>query len=233
MRSLYRSGVPDSPPIPAVRPAQDESRRPRKNAERSTLDETMTVPLALEVDDVSDQALLAGFAADNATTAAAFVHRFQTRVYGVAIRLLGDRGMAEDVAQEAFVRAWRQAAKYDPERGSVAAWLLRITRNLAIDTLRRRQPHPLDATAIAAFNPAHLASPVEDAGVTSDLTARAGAAIARLPQPQAEALVLAAFYGYTAQQIAVSAGIPLGTAKTRIRLGLRSVRAQLSDLDAF
>jgi RNA polymerase sigma-70 factor (ECF subfamily) len=192
----------------------------------------MTMPLAVEVDDVPDRTLLDGFAAGDATTAAAFVRRFQSRVFGVAVSLVGDRGMAEDVAQEAFVRAWRHAARYDPGRGSVVAWLLRITRNLAIDTLRRRHPHPADATVIAAFSPAHRASPVEDAGVTSDLTARAGAAIARLPHPQAEALVLAAYYGYTAQQIAVSVGIPLGTAKTRIRLGMRSVRAQLSDLDA-
>ena len=189
----------------------------------------MTMPLAVEVDDVPDRTLLDGFAAGNATTGAAFVRRFQARVYGVALSLVGDRGTAEDVAQEAFVRAWKHAARYDPGRGSVAAWLLRITRNLAIDTLRRRHPHPLDATVIAALTPAHRASTVEDAGVISDLTARAGAAIARLPHQQAEALVLAAFYGYTAQQIAVSVGIPLGTAKTRIRLGLRSVRAQLSD----
>jgi RNA polymerase sigma-70 factor (ECF subfamily) len=190
------------------------------------------MPLTVGTDDVSDRTLLDGFAAGDATTAAAFVRRFQTRVYGVAVGLVGDRGIAEDVAQEAFVRAWRHAARYDPGRGSVAAWLGRITRNLAIDTLRRRLPHPADATVIAALTPVQHGSPVEDAGVTSDLTARAGAAIARLPRQQAEALVLAALYGYTAQQIAVSVGIPLGTAKTRIRLGLRSVRAQLSDLDA-
>jgi RNA polymerase sigma-70 factor (ECF subfamily) len=192
----------------------------------------MTMPLAVEVDDVSDRTLLIGFGSGNATSAAAFVRRFQTRVYGVAVSVVGDRGTAEDVAQEAFVRAWRQAATYDPGRGTVTAWLLRITRNLAIDTLRRRHPRPADATVIAALTPADRASTVEDAGVISELTAQAGAAIARLPHQQAEALILAAFYGYTAQQIATSAGIPLGTAKTRIRLGLRRVRAQLSNQDA-
>jgi RNA polymerase sigma factor (sigma-70 family) len=191
----------------------------------------MRMPSPVRGDGLSDPALLSGFALGDATVGAAFVRRFQGRVYGLAINLLGDRGLAEDVAQEAFVRAWRHAAAYDPQRGSVGAWLLRTTRNLAIDTLRRRRPHPLGPEMVVALTPASPATTVEDAAATSDLADRARAAVGRLPPGQAKALWLSAFHGHTAQQVALFEGIPLGTAKTRIRQGLRTLRAQLSDAD--
>ena len=150
----------------------------------------------------------------------------------MALNLLGDRGQAEDVAQEAFVRAWKHAATYDPDRASVTAWLLRITRNLAIDALRRRRPQILDPDGLAALIPATTATMVEDAAVVSDLAARACVAMARLPPGQAKALWLSAFCGYTAQGIADSEGIPLGTAKSRIRQGLRTLRAWLAESES-
>ena len=112
------------------------------------------MPSPAGADGVSDHVLLGGFATGDANTGTAFVRRFQGRVYGVAINILGDRGLAEEVAQEAFVRAWRYADAYDPERASVATWLLRITRNLAIDALRRRRPLALDPEMVAALAPA-------------------------------------------------------------------------------
>src|SRR4051812_46023868 len=84
----------------------------------------------------SDEALLAALAAGDEEAAVAFVRRYQRRVYGLAVTLLGDRDLADDVAQEAMVRAWRHAAAFDVRRGSVSTWLLAITRNLAIDALR-------------------------------------------------------------------------------------------------
>ncbi len=191
----------------------------------------MTAPSPVRTEGASDQVLLSGFAFGDTTAGLVFVRRFQGRVYGAAISLLGDRALAEDVTQEAFVRAWKHAGTYDPDRGSVAAWLLRTTRNLAIDSLRRRRPHPLDPDVLATLTPADPATAVEDAAITSELTGRARAAIAGLPPGQAKALLLAAFYGYTAQQVAVLEGIPLGTAKTRIRLGLRALRTRLTDPD--
>ncbi len=179
-------------------------------------------------DGVSDHVLLGGFAAGDAHTGAAFVRRFQGRVYGVAINLLGDRGLAEEVAQEAFVRAWRYADAYDPQRASVTTWLLRITRNLAIDALRRRRPVALGPETVTALTPPGPATVVEDATVTSELAAQARAALTRLPPGQAKAVWLAAFYGHSAQQVAASEGIPLGTAKIRIGRGLRSLRAELA-----
>ena len=191
----------------------------------------MIVAPPVQGDRVSDQALLGGFAVGDADSGGAFVRRFQGRVYGIAVNLLGDRGLAEEVAQETFVRAWKHAATYDPERGSVAAWLGRTSRNLAIDTLRRRRPRTLDPTLVADLVPATTATSVEDAAVTSDMTAQVRAALARLPPKQAKALLLAAFYGHPAKEIAAFEGIPLGTAKTRIRQGMRTVRAELTDPD--
>jgi RNA polymerase sigma-70 factor (ECF subfamily) len=160
-----------------------------------------------------------------------FVRRFQSRVYGVAFGVLGDRAAAEDVAQEAFVRAWRRAGAFDARRGTVAAWLLRITRNLAIDRLRLRQAEPTDPGRLATLDVVAGGATVEDAAVTSDAAAEVRAALRQLPVEQSRALLLAAFYGRTAEEISRSEDIPIGTAKTRIRLGLRKVRALLVDAD--
>jgi len=176
---------------------------------------------------LSDEALLAGLTFGDAEAGRAFIGRFQSRVFGLAVAILRDRALAEDVAQEAFVRAWRHGPSYDPRRGTVAAWLARITRNLAIDALRLRRAEVMDPEALAILAPPDDAS-VEDAAVTADAVAAVRRALRALPDEQARALLLAAFYGRTAEEISRSEAIPLGTAKTRIRLGLRRIRAQLS-----
>ncbi len=107
---------------------------------------------------VSDEALLAGMASRDAEAAAAFVRRFQSRVYGLALTILGDAGDAEEAAQEVFVRAWRHAEVYEPARGAVAAWLLTIARNVAIDMRRLRRSVPVDPAALM-----FLERPIEDA----------------------------------------------------------------------
>src|SRR5919205_2293999 len=102
------------------------------------------------MDGLSDEALLAAMGSGDADAAAVFVRRFQSRVYGLALTMLRDPGVAEDVAQDTFVRAWRHAATYDPRRGRVPTWLLTIARNLAIDRARMRVPTPVDPDALAA-----------------------------------------------------------------------------------
>src|SRR5690606_26961612 len=96
----------------------------------------------------SDEALLAGLASGDADAATAFVRRYQARVFGLALTMLREREVAEEVAQETFLRAWRHAGAYDPRRSGVATWLLSITRNLAIDRLRMRRTDPVDPTEI-------------------------------------------------------------------------------------
>lgn len=175
-------------------------------------------------DGLSDEALLAGLTFGDAEAGRVFIRRFQSRVFGLALAVLRDPVLAEDVAQEAFLRAWRHGQSYDPRRGTVAAWLLRITRNLAIDVLRLRRAEVMDPDVLAAMAPPSDIS-VEDAALTSEAAAAVRRALRSLPEEQSRALMLAAFYGRTAEEISRSEAIPLGTAKTRIRLGLRRIRA--------
>jgi RNA polymerase sigma-70 factor (ECF subfamily) len=165
----------------------------------------------------SDEALLAGLAAGDRDAAAAFVRRFQRRVYGLAMTILGDPAAAEDAAQEAFVRAWRHAESYDPRRGCVLTWLLAIARHVAIDAARLKRAEPLDPELLAS----HLdrngdrastngKPPIEDREQLRE-------ALRTLPIEQRRALLLAAYYGRTASEIGELEGVPLGTAKTRIR----------------
>lgn len=175
---------------------------------------------------LSDEALLAGLTFGDAEAGRLFVRRFQSRVFGLALSVLGDPVLAEDIAQEAFLRAWKHGQTYDPRRGTVAAWLLRITRNLAIDALRLRRAEVTDPDVLAALAPPSHDS-VEDAALTSDAVAAVRRALRSLPEEQSRALLLAAFFGKTAEEIARSEAIPLGTAKTRIRLGLRRIRTLL------
>jgi DNA-directed RNA polymerase specialized sigma24 family protein len=90
----------------------------------------------LRADQLSDASLLAGLAGDDPDVARAFVRRFQAQVFRVAFAVVGDRDLAEDVAQQTLERAWRRAATFDPDRGTVRAWLVTIARNLAIDAIR-------------------------------------------------------------------------------------------------
>jgi RNA polymerase sigma factor (sigma-70 family) len=174
---------------------------------------------------LSDEALLAGLAAGQPDAAAAFVRRYQARVYGLVLTIVRDPGTAEDVAQEAFVRAWRNAGTYDPRRGRVATWLLTIARNAAIDAMRVRRPEPLDPEIVAdRLQPARVAA---DEGARSDERSRMREALADLPEPQRRALFLAAFAGRTAREIAELEHTPTGTIKTRIRRAMLKLRDSL------
>jgi RNA polymerase sigma factor (sigma-70 family) len=171
----------------------------------------------VESSSLSDEALLAGLAAGEADAATAFVRRFQARLYGLAITIVRDERIAEDVAQEAFLRAWRHAGTYDPRRGRVDTWLLAIARNLAIDAIRVRRSEPLDPDRLAA----ELDRGVHDEpGPLPDERERIRAAIGELPHDQRRALFLAAYLGRTAREIGEVEGVPLGTAKTRIRAAM-------------
>ncbi|HXY91131.1 MAG TPA: sigma-70 family RNA polymerase sigma factor [Acidimicrobiia bacterium] len=177
--------------------------------------------------DLSDEELLERVADSDPDATAAFVRRFERRVFGLAFTILGDSRAAEDVAQEALLRAWRHASAFDRRRGTVVSWLLTITRNLAIDTTRVRRPD-----AIAPDDGAFLTiaatgrSPAEAAEVQDDVERLRGA-LTDLPSEQRTAVVLAGMWGLTAREIAEREQIPLGTAKTRIRTGLGRLRAAL------
>jgi RNA polymerase sigma factor (sigma-70 family) len=176
---------------------------------------------------LSDESLLAGLASGAPKPAAAFVRRFQARVYGLALTIVGDPRCAEEVAQETFIRAWRHAAVHDPVRGRVSTWLLTIARNLAVDARRVRRAMPIDPDVIRMMPiPSPEAGP-EERGLVSEESSRLRRAIAALPEEQRRALLLAALLGHTAREIGEAEGIPVGTAKTRIRTALLKLHAVL------
>ncbi len=156
--------------------------------------------------------------------AVTFVRRYQRRVFGLAHAMLGDAGAAEDVAQEALTRAWRHAQIFDARRGSVATWVLTITRNLAIDSLRVRRSLTMSAQELVGLQEPDLQA---DPPAHVDTTVEVRRALGGLPTHQRRAVVLAALYGFTAAEIAEVEKIPLGTAKTRIRSGLMKLRDAL------
>jgi RNA polymerase sigma-70 factor (ECF subfamily) len=154
-------------------------------------------------------------------------------VYGLALRILRDSGGAEEITEDVYMQVWRQAARYDPARGSVVRWLLTVTRSRAIDCLRagaaqRERSAPLDEAADVldtAPGPEHAAREGERRRLVR-------AALARLSAEQREAVELAYFRGMSHSEIAAHVGAPLGTVKTRIRLGMDRLRASLGEAGA-
>jgi RNA polymerase sigma-70 factor (ECF subfamily) len=151
--------------------------------------------------------------------------------YSLARRLLGDDRTAEEVTQEAFLQLWRSGQRYDPARGSVRSWTLRILRNRAIDELRRASSSripPLELDAEAADRRA--AAVLTDVEVIGRETRRElHGTLARLPDEQAQVIELAYFGGFSQSEIGQLLGLPLGTVKSRTRLGLERIRAELAD----
>ena len=178
-------------------------------------------------DHTPDEVLLAGIALGDDDAVVAFVRRYQRRLYGLALSIVADRDAAEDVTQEAFIRILRHAAVFDVRRGSVTAWALTITRHLAIDSLRLRRAIPV---APDAFVFASLVAPQnrpEDVVADSAEAAQAWEALAHLPIEQRRCVILATVFGRSASEIALSESIPLGTAKSRLRLAMAHLRADI------
>ncbi|HET8684769.1 MAG TPA: sigma-70 family RNA polymerase sigma factor [Micromonosporaceae bacterium] len=171
---------------------------------------------------LSDEAVIAGMASGDTDAMAVFVRRYQARVYGLALAVVADAGLAEEVAQDAFMRVWRHAGAYDPRRGRVPTWLLTITRNLAVDAVRLRRDRPVDPEQLVGALADEATEPDPDSAE------RLWAGLRTLPADQARPIVMAIVYGLTAKEIAATEGIPLGTAKTRIRRGLARLRVALA-----
>lgn len=183
------------------------------------------------VGEVSDEGLVAAMAAGDEHAALAFVRRYQRRVFGLALSIVGDDGGAEDVAQEALVRVWRHAAVFDPTRAPVAAWVLTITRNLAVDAVRVRRAVPLSEPEIDRLRGA---DPSPDDRLDAAITFPGlRAQLDLLPVEQRRALVLAAGYGFTAAEVAGHESIPLGTAKTRIRTAMAKLRSSMAEQERW
>jgi RNA polymerase sigma-70 factor (ECF subfamily) len=184
-------------------------------------------------DGASDEALLSGMAVGDDRAGLTFVRRYQRRLYGLALGIVGDAGDAEDVAQEAFIRIFRHAPVFDARRGSVSTWALTITRNLAIDSIRVRRGVPTDPDDRVFLELTSTERQPDAVAVTRDEIARLRSALAGLPLDQRRVVVLAALYGRTAADIAEGESIPLGTAKSRIRMGMTKLRQAAAIEDAL
>lgn len=178
--------------------------------------------------EASDEALLAGYATGDPRTAAAFVRRFQGRVYGLALTIVRQPALAEEVAQETFTRVYRHAGNYDARKGRVSTWLLSIARNLAIDVTRLKRLDPVDPEVIEAEVTIDFQSPgADETALQPDERDQLRAAIGELPDDQRRAIVLAAYLGRTAREISDLDDVPLGTVKTRIRTAMLKLRSDL------
>ena len=155
--------------------------------------------------------------------------RYAGLAYGVAIRILGDPGRAEDAVQDAFMNVWSRAASFDAERGSVRAWLLTAVRNRSIDYLRGRGAHERQEDELqpdVAYATSSPSDPWREVSVALERSAVRDA-IGSLPAEQRQVVELAYFGGYTHTEIADMTRLPLGTVKGRMRLALEKLSSYL------
>jgi RNA polymerase sigma factor (sigma-70 family) len=179
----------------------------------------------------SDESVLAGLASGDAKAATVFVRRFQRRVFGLALTIVGDSKTAEDVAQETFLRAWRHADAYDARRGRVSVWVLAIARNLAIDVVRLQGRRSIDRETVTQLLLTGDEPDLDERVALMEDSARVRDALATLPDEQRRAIVLAGCFGRTASEISELDGVPLGTVKTRIRAAMMKLREELEVRD--
>jgi len=181
---------------------------------------------AVPVEDL-DRAVLVRVTAGELYALEELYDRYRTMAYSIALRITGDAGAAEDVVQDAFLGVWRHADRYAEGRGSVKTWLLAIVHHRSVDAVRRRRP-TTELPEPEASPPPQLILPdvwTEVAGRIDAETVRI--ALSALSDVQREALELAYFGGLTQTEIAERTRTPLGTVKSRMRLGLLAMRRGL------
>src|SRR2546421_4197411 len=175
---------------------------------------------------LSDEAVVALVARSDDDALAELYDRYGRVAYGLALRVLRDETLAEDAVQEAFLTAWRTAARFMPERGTARSWLLTLVHRRAVDVVRRedrRRAEPLEGAPEPATTSAE-----DDAWLRFERE-RVQAALAQLPDPQREALELAYYGGFTQTELAERLGQPVGTIKSRMFTGLGRLRDLLGE----
>jgi RNA polymerase sigma-70 factor (ECF subfamily) len=160
-----------------------------------------------------------------------FYDRHGGAAYSLAYRIVGDRTTAEDVTQEAFLSIWRSGARFDRTRGSVRSWTLGIVRNRAIDSLRRNagKAPKLTFDDDSILEQEAAAELTDDEALRRQEAAELRGALRELPSDQAKVIQLAYYGGFSHSEIAKMLGMPLGTVKGRMRLGLEKIRTRMAE----
>jgi len=179
-----------------------------------------------------DETLIRLIAGSQSDALGELYDRYSRLVFGMARNALGDQGLAEEITQDVFMRIWNKASTYQAVQGKVVSWIAGIARNRAIDVFRH-QKSLLDGNSLS-LEELPLFDPPDSLNVEKEIESklkerRVQQALFQLPKEQRDALALAYFRGYTHEEAAEALGQPLGTVKTRIRLGMQKLREILED----
>jgi RNA polymerase sigma-70 factor (ECF subfamily) len=189
--------------------------------------------MSRNVADLSDAELIELVANGEARALEVLYDRYSRVVYSFALRIVGDPQLAEEILQEVFFRVWQQGSGFQSNRGSLITWLLSITHNLAIDEVRKRNRRPQKADSedpeLVLGGMADESTDIEQEVWLLGVRTAIVEALDRVPKEQRVVIELAYFRGLTQREIAETLGQPLGTVKTRMRLGLQKLREQLGN----
>ena len=187
----------------------------------------------MHASDPIDLSLLQRIATRDTAALAELYDRHSRLLFGLILRIVRDRGEAEDTLQEAFVRVWTRAETYDAQRGGPLPWIVRVARNCAIDGLRTGRVRAdveapaIDFASVEATAPATASQTPEAAVLIAERRRTLTDTLAGLPTEQRQLIEAAFFEGYTHSELAQRFGLPLGTVKTRIRAGMIAMRKRL------
>jgi RNA polymerase sigma-70 factor (ECF subfamily) len=180
---------------------------------------------------LADEDLMPLIGAKDPEAFAVFYDRHGGVAYSLAYRIVGEPGAAEDVTQEAFISVWRSGARFDRARGSVRSWMLSIVRNRAIDSLRagagKAPKLTFDDDAVLEQRPADELT--EEEAMAHETASEVRGALGQLPGDQSKVIELAYYGGFSQSEIAEMLGVPLGTVKGRMRLGLEKIRGEIAE----
>lgn len=185
------------------------------------------LPLVLAVLARDDRDLLIRLQRREPEALAELYDRYGGMAYRLILRMVRDEGIAQDLVQETFLRAWNRAASFDSERGAAGPWLLAIARNRAIDYLRAQGRHTKSTVELNEIEHPALFANFPDEALNLDLARQVKRALARLSSQQREAIELAYFAGFSQSEIAARMGQPLGTVKTWTRRAMEQMRETL------
>ena len=187
----------------------------------------MTPRLENAAEVTSDAVLIEQVGARQVSALESVYDRHAGFVMGVALRVLGNREEAEEVVQDVFLKLWSSAIRYDPQRAKITTWLFAVTRNRALDFLRRRASRPAGRPLEAEPPLADGSRGPEDDCAPGEHRAAVAAALARLPETQRQAIEFSFYRGFSHTEIARRTGAPVGTVKSRIHQGMGRLRQEL------